>query len=56
MGDNSESLDGAVIMLIVSDWQINVQKKLTNMSWHGNSMSQNRLYNAGKNIKCCRVN
>jgi len=29
MGDNSESLDGAVIMLIVSDWQINMQKKQT---------------------------
>jgi len=54
MGDNSESVDGAV--LIVSEWQINMQKKLTNVSWHRNSMSQSRMYNAGENVKCCRGN
>jgi len=54
MGDNCESIDGAV--LIVNEWQINMQKELTNVSWHGNSMSQNRLYNVGENVKCCRVN
>jgi len=32
MCDNSESVDGAV--LIVSEWQINMQKKLTNVSCH----------------------
>ena len=54
MGDNSESVDGAV--LIVSEWQINMQKKLTNVSWHRNSMSRSRMYNAAENVKCCRVN
>lgn len=29
MGDNSESIDGAVIMLILNEWQINIQKILT---------------------------
>jgi hypothetical protein len=54
MGDNSECIDGAV--LIVCERQINMEKKLRNVSWHGYSMSKNRMYNAGENVKCCRGN
>lgn len=56
MGDNSENIDGAVIMLILNEWQINIQKILTAVPWHGNSVSQNRMYNVRENVMCCRVN